>query len=415
MSKVLPLLIAALLMAGFALLIWMPPRPAPPRAYADLGSAPDWTELDAYAGTMTRAEFEALLAGPFTLGDRWKEFFEISDAAVRTRTEDGWHELPLAPPGGESPPPRYWRPAAAMPPAPAGRPLEGVRIAIDPGHLGGSFAVMEERWYKLGAREPVTEGDMTLRVAKLLEPRLAALGAEVTLVRDAPGPVTARSAREFRKYARHRLRTGTPAEVRGFAERLFYRTAEIRERARLVNEEIRPDLVLCLHFNAEAWGDPRDPELLDRNHFHVLLNGSYTPGEIALHDERFEMLLKILQGIHAEEKALGTVVAAALAEESALPPYVYKAEASAQPVPGSPYLWTRNLLANRLYRCPVVFLEPYVMNDRIVFERIQAGDYEGTRPVAGKERKSIYREYADGVAEGLRAYYAANRTRPAAP
>ena len=52
------------------------------------------------------------------------------------------------------------------------------------------------------------------------------------------------------------------------------------------------------------------------------------------------------------------------------------------------------------------------MNDRTVYERIQAGDYEGTRPVAGKERKSIFREYADGVAEGLRAYYASSRVTP---
>lgn len=45
------------------------------------------------------------------------------------------------------------------------------------------------------------------------------------------------------------------------------------------------------------------------------------------------------------------------------------------------------------------------MNSREVFERIQAGDYEGTRPVAGAERPSIFREYADAVAEGLVHHY----------
>ena len=45
------------------------------------------------------------------------------------------------------------------------------------------------------------------------------------------------------------------------------------------------------------------------------------------------------------------------------------------------------------------------MNSQEVFARIQAGDYEGTRVFNGVERKSIIREYADGVLEGLVDYY----------
>jgi hypothetical protein len=66
-------------------------------------------------------------------------------------------------------------------------------------------------------------------------------------------------------------------------------------------------------------------------------------------------------------------------------------------------------MANRLYQCPVVFTEPYVMNNREVYDRVAAGDYPGERLVAGRMRKSLYREYADGVAAGLRAHYAARR------
>jgi hypothetical protein len=45
------------------------------------------------------------------------------------------------------------------------------------------------------------------------------------------------------------------------------------------------------------------------------------------------------------------------------------------------------------------------MNNRDVFERIQAGDYDGMRDVNGAERKSIFREYADSVTDGLAKYY----------
>jgi hypothetical protein len=44
-----------------------------------------------------------------------------------------------------------------------------------------------------------------------------------------------------------------------------------------------------------------------------------------------------------------------------------------------------------------------------VFARIQAGDYEGTRNVNGTERKSIFREYAGSVVDGLIDYYSKAR------
>ena len=41
------------------------------------------------------------------------------------------------------------------------------------------------------------------------------------------------------------------------------------------------------------------------------------------------------------------------------------------------------------------------MNNRTVYQRIQLGDYEGVKEIDGKPYKSIYREYADAVMEGL--------------
>jgi hypothetical protein len=72
-------------------------------------------------------------------------------------------------------------------------------------------------------------------------------------------------------------------------------------------------------------------------------------------------------------------------------------------------MWARNLLANRLYDCPVIFMEPYVMNSRHDYARIQAGDYEGLREIAGKLRPSIFREYAEAAARGVERHYRAQR------
>src|SRR2546421_992736 len=92
-----------------------------------------------------------------------------------------------------------------------------------------------------------------------------------------------------------------------------------------------------------------------------------------------------------------------------LPPYKYPTTLTTTKVGSTGYVYARNLLATRLYRCPVVYCEPYVMNSRDAFARIQAGDYESTRNINGLERKSIFREYADGVVNGLVQYYRAAR------
>src|SRR2546429_4817515 len=94
-----------------------------------------------------------------------------------------------------------------------------------------------------------------------------------------------------------------------------------------------------------------------------------------------------------------------MAHEAQVPPYEYPTTNSRTKVGTSGYVIARNLLATRLYRCPVVYCEPYVMNSKDGFARIQAGDYQGTKEINGVARKSIFREYADSVAEGLSEYY----------
>src|SRR4030095_7211592 len=179
-------------------------------------------------------------------------------------------------------------------------------------------------------------------------------------------------------------------------------------RANLVNFRLHPDLVLCLHFNAEPWGDPKNPMLVENNHVHLLVNGAYLQAELDYDDERYEMFEKLLSSAFIEESGLAEVLAGSLASTTELPPYHYKTE-NVTPLGKSGYIYARNLIATRLYRCPTLYLEPYAMNSRDVYERIKAGDYEGTRKINGIVRPSIYREDVEAVANGLIEYYRATR------
>lgn len=380
-----------------------------------LGEIPDWSKLERFQETITRTDFEKLLTTVFTTGEGWKNFIEIDDAGARivtgADTSSDVFLLRFSAPGAQKTSPRHWKSAAELPPASKDKPLLGLRVAIDPGHIGGKWAQVEERWFKTREGAVICEGEMTLIVAKLLKPRLEALGAMVSLVRDRNEPVTALRPDSLLDAARESdpsvVQSG---DLRKLAERLFYRTAEIRARAQLVNGTLKPDLVLCLHFNADPWGSPDQPTLVKRTHLHLLLNGAYTNEEVSLADQRFAMLGKLLDRTHEEEVLVGTHVADIFASISGLPPYCYpEGSTNARSVKGHPYLWARNLLANRLYECPVIFMEPYVMNSTFDSPRLAAGDYDGTREINGRFLPSIFREYADALSRGLAGYYAANR------
>lgn len=384
---------------------------------ANLGTRPDWSTLDLWQYTISRDDFEHLLTEIYTIGDNWKNYIEIKDdhAIIRTDTRelDATYQLHFNPIISEVSPNRNWNTAGELSPGTKDKPLAGISIAIDPGHIGGEYAKMEERWFQIGDNHPIMEGDMTLLTGQLIKDKLIELGAKVYLVRGSNNPVNPRRPEDYREAAEAKARSlGSPDEetISTLQDKFFYRTGEIRERARRVNLAFNPDLVLCLHYNADAWADPKNPTLTKNNHFHVLLHGALTTNEIARDDERYEMLVKILQRSHDEEKPIGKYITASLAEATGLPAYNYKSDSTrAIHIDNTPGLWARNLLANRLYQCPVIFLEPYLMNNQEVHDRVQLGNYQGTQMINGTERQSIYKEYSDAVVEALRVYYLDHR------
>jgi len=406
-------------------LFGLAPLACPAQRTTPLSDPPDWERLDQFQETITHDEFVALLETVYAPDHG--AWLDVSPTEVTIVEHGAKHFVLRFANGGQMrrPLPRYWAAVTDLPPDDQ-RPLSSLKIALDPGHLGGRWAKLEERWFQVGSSPPVAEGDLTLRVAQLLAPRLRELGAEVFLVRSQPEPLTSLRPAQLKIQAIASLLdrgilnilpsysgpTDPTKElsVDWEAERLFYRIAEIHARARIVNEELKPDLTICLHFNAEPWGDPSHPALVRADHFHLLVNGSYSSSELAYDDQRFAMLVKLLNQVYSEELACAEAVGRSFAAESALPPYSYNTP-NAKRVGISGVVWARNLLANRLYECPVIYIEPYVMNNEEVFERIEAGEYEGLRYFGGAMRPNIFQEYVTAVVNGLVEYCRATRRK----
>ncbi|WP_075089257.1 N-acetylmuramoyl-L-alanine amidase [Verrucomicrobium spinosum] len=107
----------------------------------------------------------------------------------------------------------YWRAAKDLRPLEPGQPpLKGVHIALDPGHIGGGYARLEERWLSMNPGEEIMEGRIVLQVAQLLKPRLEALGARVSMVRESETPLTKDTPDSLRmRLSKSCMRLASPA------------------------------------------------------------------------------------------------------------------------------------------------------------------------------------------------------------
>jgi hypothetical protein len=402
-------------------LLLMLPMGAWAQKLSPLAPPPDWSRLDPYQETISQDAFVQLLDRLYAPGGAWKKTIRVTPEAAFITERYGQpaaYELRFASP--EKKTPRFWRKLEEIPGRTAALPLNGVKITLDPGHLGGEWAKIEERWMQLDGGRPVMEGEISMEIALMVKQRLEALGALVTFTRKSGQPATTLRPRDLEQAARDYLiddrHIANPAygykdlydparvnTVKWRSEWLFYRPVEIRARSELVNQSFQPDLVLCLHLNAEDWGDPRNPRLVDKSHLHFLVTGAAASGEMDYDDERFEILLKLLSRGSATEVALAESVAQSMAAATRLPAYAYHGD-NAIPAGSSGYVWARNLLANRMFLCPTVYVEAYVMNNKTDYARLQLGPYEGTRLIDGRPRVNLWREYADSLVEGLKNY-----------
>ena len=376
--------------------------------------SPEWSILDSFQGKVSRDNFEYLLKTVYCPRESWRKDWIVlkqDEVLIRKTTEkNDWYSLRymdenrsselLAEEGNE----KFWA------------SLKGKKIVLDPGHIGGEYSEMEGRHFSIEGAQPVKEGDLSLDVSRVLREKLEGVGVNVILLREDSKPVTNFMPSDFIEEAQRWVfqkeefrKQIFPEEertelIKKRSEVLFYRTSEIYARAEVLNKKIKPDLAICVHLNAAPWSDPDNHILVDRNDYHVLVNGCYMGGELADPFQRYEMVFRLLQGWHPTELKIADNISRSFGSSTNMPAFSYKGP-NALKVGDVNGVWARNLLANRIYQCPVVFLEPYVANSKETYERIQLGNYQGRKMIYGDLKLSLVEEYADIVFRGLLASF----------
>jgi hypothetical protein len=141
-----------LLRAIFCAAILGAPIAVDAQRLSPLAPQPNWAQLERFQETISRAEFTALLENVYAPDGAAAGLIEVQNdhAIIRTTLAPAatW-TLRFAPDSAApNSVPRIWRPAAALPLARREQPLAGVKIALDPGHLGARGRA----WKSAGSR-----------------------------------------------------------------------------------------------------------------------------------------------------------------------------------------------------------------------------------------------------------------------
>ena len=407
------------------------PQASAESALADLlrdPSGEEWSALSRFDGTLTRAEFERRLERPFDPGHGLAPYLRVSDEGFRALASESGDGPVLAEvrfaasESEESPSQAAFRAPAEFRAGAAAKalPLAGLRVAVEPADIGGKWARMEDRSVLFRGYGQVNEGELNLRVAERLREELTSMGSVVFLARDKAEPVLSiptddavRAAEELLRvrpgrfafqYREATLKPDDPERLRIAAGLLVTKNAETRARAQRVRRNFEPDVTIVLQFDATPGSSAGRLATANRNIFFV--EGAYTRGELGEAEQRFRLLTKLLEGVAPTEAEVAAAISERFRERTGYAPVLYGDSPTTRLVlPGNDYVVARNLAFNREHDGPVVVTEPYLMNEAVTLARIFAGDYEGDRTVGGAQRRSIFREYADCVAEGLRAAY----------
>jgi N-acetylmuramoyl-L-alanine amidase len=367
----------------------------------DLADPPDWSRLDSFQKSISKQEFLRQLNEVYCPRKSWwSPWIEIEENRARIRKKagsDDWYDLQFL----ESNETSNFSLSRFQ--------LSGSKILIDPGHIGGDFSEMEGRHFAIGDDEPVKEGDLALSVALKLKSELQKKGAIVSLSRKQNKPVSQKRPQDFKELAQtwfsrmewlQKLSEEERSKrIQKRQELYFYRVSEIMVRSEIIRKS-QPDLVLCIHLNAAPWPDPDNKSLVTRNDYHVLVNGCYMGGEVAYDNQRFEMIWRLVNRWAGKERLIAEHMSQAFAQETGLPAFAYKGP-NALKIGEVEGVWARNLLANRIYEAPVVFLEPYIANSEEVYQRIQMVDSDDEDINKNQKGRSIVKEYVDAVLLGL--------------
>jgi len=330
------------------------------------------------------------------------------------------------------------------------KPFNGLRIALDPGHVGGQegteFEEIEGRyvWYPKGTVYPdkeirFNEGNLTYATALLLKEKLEEGGAADVLVTRRDYGISAMDDTFYGWLGTQDKVTGKWMSDDGNLSRFekhiqtlpvdaaewwrnesntqmkfskLYNRLDLQRRVEMINS-FDPHVALDLHYNAGHPGrneNGTNKETIENNYSMVFVPGSFMKGELSKKEYRIDFLRILVTEDLDYSSSLADNIVKALDTHARVRP-VGNGDVSAgfaSYIPKSCAatdfggVYARNLLLTRKVQVPFCYLEPLCQENDAECRKLAQKDFM----VAGKKMPNRIKEVVDAYILGLASYVA---------
>lgn len=255
--------------------------------------------------------------------------------------------------------------------------MKGMRIAIDPGHLGGNYAIAEERYIDMLPCEDVgfqthlqfDEGTLALLTAKVLRNLLVEAGAEVMLTREQvgkeAGPLT------------------------------------LHNRAEMINA-FQPDLTIIIHYNVHTPCSAANNKTLPTHHNYnmAFIGGAFGSGDLSTKQSRAEFARMMATDDLEQSAKLCKHILEHMQKQLGVP--------SVNDADNPPYLeqlclkvsegvYARNLALTRLVHGPICYGESLCQNNIEECQLLARKDFYLDDIVGPQRVVKVAQAYFDGI------------------
>jgi N-acetylmuramoyl-L-alanine amidase len=307
-------------------------------------------------------------------------------------------------------------------------PLEGIRIALDPGHTAGDMdcgkieqkylQIPKDSLHHIPQEFDLVEGHLTLGVALTLKKKLENAGAIVMLTHHKPDETACGTTfEEWKKTelnqildslvlckkitAQQRLFYKTKADNRKIFRDIF-RDIELQKRADLINA-FHPDIAVIIHFNVDEKNTDWK-KFTDKDFVMTFIGGGMLPSDLKRPEERIEFLrMATTDDLDKSEKLSGAVVKSFSSVLKV--PIASRTQANylrdnclSTPTPG---VYCRNLILTRIVHTPLVYGETLYQDNRDECRKLMLEDEE----IDGVKTSARVREVGEAYYQGILTYF----------
>lgn len=284
--------------------------------------------------------------------------------------------------------------------------LKGARIAIDPGHFGGIFSKLEQRFVFFPAQKgkraiSFDEGTLTYLTALKLKSLLEIKGATVFLTKDGIGKGCLE--KNFFEWLQEQAGLWSGKESLSEIWRKKFNKIDLEARAEAINA-FKPDLTIIIHYNASSYiPNKRAAEQTSNANYNLaFVPGAFAKGDLDSIESRYEFLRLIVTQDCEESIKLSQHITSQFTKQLKVP-LIFDTEKD----PYEPNLclkqengiYARNLFLTRSVHGPLCYGETLIQNNPEEAIRLSTLDSQVEGIPCSKRVLEVARAYFRGIQE----------------